>query len=693
MENLKIYKYAILSTALFISTALEAQKIEKLYEQAEKLFYNENLTDALYAYQQVLEENPSYEDADYKAEICSLLTDYREKPIDDMIAFGNTKGRNDKFYHYWMGRIYVREYMFSEAIASWRAFLNARTSKSRVIRAETADFIHNAKSMIDFFENTDNYEIHQLEGGINSQYAELSPVYSEETGELLFASAQNSSDGKEFKIYHTIKQDNGWNDLREISSLGTFERSHANMEVVNEDGKLFIFNKKRGGDIFYSEPKDGNWTSPVEFDSKVTKAHIKSHFFINEHEDRIIFVSDKNSKKNGTDLYQTFRDPSNGKWTKPAPFAEVINSEFDEESPYLSPDEKTLYFSSRGHGSIGGFDVFKSTFDSVRLEWSEPVNLGFPINSPDDEIHFKMNPDKKGGYFSSNRLHTKGDYDIYFFWKIEKIQIEGKAFDYITNAPIPDATIRFTPSAYTDEHFKSDLSADGDFSVEIISDESYLVEVIKNGEVLFTQEFEIHQSGSDNVYNKDFMFNKPQLKEAIVETASIASQDEKNTNDQPDILSEVQEDAPLDDNKSRDVLVANEIPVSEDDFKGHSEVSYEAGNKIIIQNIYFGFGTTSILRESNPVLDKLYQELAENTSIKIEIGGHTDNVGSQSSNLWISENRAKTVKKWLVDKGIDEDRIVTKGYGESYPLASNDDEKNGRELNRRIEVKVITSNL
>ncbi|MFY0685652.1 MAG: OmpA family protein [Cyclobacteriaceae bacterium] len=701
-----------LIVALFVCsiTSSFGQKIDKTYEKAEDQFYSEKPAEALLLYKAVLAQDENYEDAAYKAELCSLLSDFKEKPLDQLTELRKTSGKDDKFYLYWLGRIYTGRYDFTMAIQSWKSFLKQKGSKSKIIIGETKDFIKLTRDKINFFDNTDNYLIHNLDGLINSEGAELSPVYFPEKQELLFASSRGSSkDNEIFKIYHAIKQDDGWTDIAPVDILGDFNRETANLEVVNEDGKLFIFKESDDGDLFYSETNNGKWTLPVEFDANVTSTHLKSHFFINEHEDRIIFATDRRTMTGSMDLYQTFRDATSGKWSKPAPFAPTINSEYEENSPYLSPDEQTLYFSSKGHSTIGGYDIFKSEFDPVSLTWSEPENLGFPINSPDDEMNFKMNPDGKSGYFSSNRLHTKGDYDIYFFWEIEKINIEGRVFDMATQKPIANGQIQFTPSQYTDEHFKSATDKNGKYITQIISDETYLVEVTVDNEVVFTDQIEIHETGGiETTYIKDFLLNRS----AVSTTATpdiIASTSDKQYNVSTPQPNRIAINANNNTSKSlrstrEDVADGQSTVIEKSQAVNKGKVSdqpvrrtvavnqltnYSTGDKAIIHNVYFGFGATGLSSATNTVLDELYQTLKSNPSLKVEVSGHTDNIGTVEANQWISENRAKAVVQWLVQKGINSNQLVARGYGESKPLASNDDEENGRELNRRIEVLVI----
>lgn len=681
------------------------QKAEKVYQRAEALFYQEMLEQALGEYELVRELQPGYRDTEYKAEICSLLTAHREKPLDKLVSFKESFGKTDRFYNYWLGRVYVSAYMFEEAMQAFQVFLNKNDVKSGKITDEARKFIALADQKMQFLDNTSDYEIHQLEAPINTVNAELTPAFFSEKDELLFASNRSAKGaGEDFSIYHAIKEGDRWADITEITILGDFARENANVEVVSEDGKLFIFDAEEG-DLFYSETRNGKWVRPVEFDTKLKAAHIQSHFFINEHEDRIIFATLADGKnRDDLDLYQTFKDPESGKWSRPAPFNLTINSELDEDSPYLTPDEKTLYFASNGHGSFGGMDIFKSELNPKTLEWTEPINMGFPINSPDDEMNFKMNDDGQGGYFSSNRLHTTGDFDIYSFWEIEKIRIEGRVFDLAINQAIEDGMIRFTPSQYTDEHFRSKLSAKGKYQTEIIADETYLVEIIKDGETLFTDEFEIHETGGlSTTYLKDFMFSSGtsatggigRIEDADrqVVQEQIKARAQKEQRRQPTTGTTPTRKDP----KPRTVVSENTKRQPGKNTAQNAKVTsirdlptnYSMGRKAVLRNVYFDFGTSGLGVGSDRVLTELLNVLQSNPRLRVEIGGHSDNVGSTSTNLWLSQKRAEAVRNWLISKGVNDSRLVAKGYGESQPLASNDDEEDGRELNRRIEIFVI----
>ncbi|MEQ8904692.1 OmpA family protein [Ekhidna sp.] len=635
-----------------------------MYKEAEETFYEEKFGEALTLYREIEEIDSLYEDIQYKMEVCQLLSDRQYIDMGPFNAYEADMSKRDKFYYYWQGRILLEEYEFEEAIESLQKFIKLPERKSEEILSEARRWINWSIAAKKFMDNPKYYEIHLLEEGINTPKAELSPVYFTDNEELLFISNRDESKPDQYQIYHT-KHIGGrsWSEPEVIYNVGTFTRDNSNIEVVAEDGRLFQFRTKKGGDLFYSEPTGAKtgWSEPVEFDSKISATHLSSHFFINEHEDRIIFAKDVGTKKEpNLDLFQSFKDPESGDWSKPALFATTINSEYNEDSPYLSPDERTLYFASDGHETMGGYDIFKSELDTATLTWSEPENMGFPVNSPDDEIHFKLNNDQMSGYFTSNRLHTLGDYDIFFFWEIHTVKVKGRIIDGPTGKPITNARIFFRPVEYTDMYFFSPIDEKGQYEMIINADDVYEVEIKmdETKEIIRLEDFEIHATGGTNTtYLKDFYIGEVPLQPVV-------------TRRKPEKTPETRPQPPT--------------PQKSSSIENLGKMN-NTSDRAVVRNIYFDFGDTKVTDESLPVLRVILKRMNEYSQLNIEIAGHTDSIGDEQTNQWVSQKRAEAVKKWLVENGISENRILAKGYGETQPLATNDNEREGRELNRRIE--------
>ncbi len=684
----RFYCFLIL---LLISAGISAQNLEKAYDRALDTFYSEEFSDALEMFNFIIENDPTYEDVAYRAEICSLLTMKRYTSFEKYLSFKEEMSRKDKFYHYWAGRVYMEKYRFSDASEALKIFVRSRGQKSREVLDEARNWVKWSLEAQKLLDNPKFYEIHMLEKGVNTEYAELSPVFFPLKEELLFMSNRDAAKPDYFEVFHTIHESNRkWSVPTKVPGLGTFTRENANIELVDEDGRLFQFRKHKGGDLYYSEPTDTRtgWTEPVEFDSKITATHLGSHFFINEHEDRIIFSKNVGSKKKeNLDLFQSFKNAKTGEWTKPALFTSNINSEFNEDSPYLSSDEKTLYFASDGHSAIGGYDIFKTTFDSASLTWSEPINMGFPINSPADEMQFKLNPDQTSGYFVSSRLNTLGDFDIFFFWDLHTVKIKGRIIQQEGENILEDARIYFRPDPYTDMHFFSEIAEDGSYATEIPSDDIFHVEIKGKNGIVYLDDFEIHDTGgSSTTYLKNF-HTKDGFDDPLTSLTKKPKNDVVTKKETPTegIIgkSKGEVDSEIKSNEEK-----QEPTITSRDRADQKTLSplLNTGSRVALRTIYFEFGNIKLSSKSDQILGSIARILKENPEMKIEIAGHTDSIGDAKTNQWVSQARANAVMQWLIRNGISKDRMVARGYGESDPLASNDDEKEGRELNRRIEI-------
>ena len=657
----KIYVITFTLLCAFNLQKLSAQSIYKLEDKAETLFYNEDFEGALDYYRQILELNPSHSLALYKSEICSLLTCCREKSLDLLLAQQESWGKSDKFYYYWLGRVYLKKYDFDHSISAFNKFLKIEAYKSKEIKDESKGYIQFAEHAKVFFDERDEFEIHPMGHQINTEFDELSPVYFAKSDELLFTSdrsGENESKNQKFSVFHSVKVNGEWSEPTPVPGLGRFPRNLSNIEVVNKDKKLYVYGNPKGEDLFESHP-DGHahWTKPDEFDPKISHIHLKSNFYISADESHVIFTSAKHIKDKGLDLYESYRNPETGKWSKPSPLPGFVNTEKNEDSPYITKDGTTLFFSSDGHNSIGKYDIFKSTYNSKKKLWGKPINMGYPINTPDDEMSYKVNDDGISGYFSSDRYGTKGAHDIFFFWLTSDVTVKGTVVDS-NGTPLPNVMVKFIPEGHLNEEFIMLTDEKGKYEITTISDEFIDVEILKDSEVIHYDTFQIEPTaGRHKDIKIDFTVQLDQK--------AIA----KNVN-------------PIDETER--LTIADEIvPI---DFLGNK---FRLGNKSLTRNIYFDYASATLKTESNQKLNQLLKVLVDNPELSIEIQGHTDNQGSDDINLKLSNERAVSVAQWLITNGISNDRLQTKGFGESKPLASNDDEEMGRELNRRIEILVI----
>jgi outer membrane protein OmpA-like peptidoglycan-associated protein len=347
---------------------------------------------------------------------------------------------------------------------------------------------------------------------------------------------------------------------------------------------------------------------------------------------------------------------SKGEWSNVKNVGPKINSEADDDGPFIDYDSKTLYFSSKGRNGMGGYDLYKSIVNEATNEWSEPENLGYPINTPDNDIFFVTTKDGKKAYYSSVREDGLGYDDIYMVMIPDPVA---------TKEPVvtPPDTTAATPDPIVEpvvEPKKQPVPM------------RYVVQVV-SAEDKNPLDAKVKLQGlRDNV---------------IVGSSSKGSGTvEFNVSDAKDYRLSVEaegfmfvnETVKLEGASDQEKVVTRTVELKK----------LQTGMVSILRNIYFDFDKASFKQDSFNELNKLERMMQQNPSMQVEIAGHTDVVGTKNYNLYLSQKRAEAVKDFLTKKGIDSRRIKAVGYGKTKPLASNDDEKEGRELNRRVEFKV-----
>ncbi|HSY76559.1 MAG TPA: OmpA family protein, partial [Bacteroidia bacterium] len=335
------------------------------------------------------------------------------------------------------------------------------------------------------------------------------------------------------------------------------------------------------------------------------------------------------------DLYTSKLSPE-GDWTKAVNMGSAINTPYDEDAPFIHPDGRTLYFSSNGHNTMGGFDIFTSLLSDDGT-WSEPLNVGYPINTPDDDIYYVVSPDGLKSYFTSFREDGFGEKDNYMATFLDKKQtpltlIKGLVNDESGN-PAKDVIITVTDNV-TEQvvgvyHANSKT---GKFLFILVPGKNYNITYQAKDHLFYSENMEIPKES--NYYEID------------------------------------------------KAVALNPITV---------------GSKIVLNNIFFDFDKATLRPLSNVELKNLLLLMKGNPNMKVEISGHTDSKGSEDYNQKLSEARAQSVVTRLIENGISADRMKAKGYGKTMPAAPNKnsngtDNPEGRQLNRRVELKITQIN-
>ncbi|MEO6187620.1 MAG: OmpA family protein, partial [Ginsengibacter sp.] len=319
-----------------------------------------------------------------------------------------------------------------------------------------------------------------------------------------------------------------------------------------------------------------------------------------------------------------------GQWEEPLNLGAEINTSGDESTPFIHADNQTLYFNSNGHP---GYSDKPDLFVSRKLsggKWSTPENLGYPINTIDDEGSLVVTSDGKTAYYSSDRADTKGGLDIYTFElrkdirPLKTLWVKGRVYDQKTGQGLP-SSVELANVKSHETVTKIQTDEDGNYLVTLPVGTDYAFNVKRKGYLFYSENYNISEASSDSVFQAD-------------------------------------------------------IPLQ----------PIEANARIVLKNVFFDTKKTELKPESINELDNVVRLLNENPNLKIQISGYTDNVGKAADNLSLSTGRAVAVVNYLLGKGVKNERVTFKGYGDASPIADNSTEE-GRALNRRTELRVISN--
>jgi outer membrane protein OmpA-like peptidoglycan-associated protein len=504
---------------------------------------------------------------------------------------------------------------------------------------------------------------------VNSRYREYAAVITADESVMLFTSRRPNTtgqsiadDGMYFEdILSTTKQNNVWTPPVNLPNPVNTKLHDATIALSADGQKLFIYTDDNEGDILLSTLKGEEWTKPESAGgSAINTRYSEIHACFSYDEKSIYFVSNKpEDNYGGFDIYVT-RLGEDGKWSKAENLGPTINTIYDEEGVYLHPDGKTMYFSSKGHRTMGSYDIFTSVLEDGK--WSEPENIGYPINSADKDAFFVVSASGKHGYYSSARMDAIGETDIYLITLLgpEKETVMNTEDQYLLSSNITEREAVIEPKM--DRKFASNVT----ILKGVVTDASTKEPL--NAVIVITdnEKNEVVSTFQSNSATGKYLVALPSGKNYGIAVTMEGYLFYSENVDLPKskAYQEIEKDIEL----SR----------------------LEVGKKIVLKNIFYDFDKSTLRPQSIAELERLTKLLEVNPRMRIEISSHTDNVGSAAYNEKLSANRALSVVNYLVDKkGIKKDRLEYKGYGFTQPIAPNDSDQ-GRQLNRRTEFKILS---
>ena len=522
---------------------------------------------------------------------------------------------------------------FKQALEKVNAFLdnetlNEQSKKAGHYRKSTYEFAIDYKSK----HQLGHYSFLPINvgAGINSSALEYFPSLTIDGKKMIFNRRIN--DDEDF--YESDFENGIWKEANPVTGkINTNLNEGA--ETISQDGNWLIFtgcNYPEGMgscDLYISyKTKSGNWTEAENMGDVINSESWESTPSLSPDKKDLYFSSNRTGGYGGKDIWVCHRNIS-GKWGKPENLGPINNTSADETCPFIHADNQTLYFNSNGHMGYGMSDLF-FTKKTAENKWGEPENLGYPINTIDDEGSLVVSADGKTSYYSSDRGDVKNKLDIYTFQLRDDIAasktlwLKGKVFDKKTKAGLP-CTVELTEIDKRTTSTSIQTDEDGYFLITLPVGKDYSLNINRKGYLFYSDHFLLKNNNPDSSYSLD-------------------------------------------------------LPLQ----------PIEAGAAVVLKNIFFENNQFQLKAGSDIELLQLIQLLNENNNLKVEISGHTDNIGKKEDNLSLSLNRAKSVVAFLVSKGIHENRLTAKGYGDTKPIATNDTEE-GKSLNRRTEINVLSN--
>jgi outer membrane protein OmpA-like peptidoglycan-associated protein len=734
-------KLLLLLFFVFINSVSAQTKMQILDMErtADANFRSNNFPAALPLYLKLDSLKPNTDNYRYQIGVCYVVIEDNVNALKYLEPCIEKFDKHPAALNYYLGRAYHLSHKFDEAIVRYsmyqNGFLNNKSkTNQQLVREVERDIVmcENGKQLI---KKPVELEIINLGPEINTQYPEYGPVISADEKEIIFTSnrpnttggAVDEMDGLYFEdVYIAHKKEDKWSDPIQMSTNINTTNHDASIALSPDGQTLFLYrfdiNSSTGnpsGDLFTSKLEGKVWAQTERLSEKVNTPGWEPGASVTEDGNILYFVSDKPGGKGGTDIYFS-KKLSDGSWDKAINMGDSINTEYDEDSPFIHPDGKTLYFSSKGHKSMGGFDVFISKYDTDKKAWGKPENFGYPISTAHDDLHFVISPNAKRIYFSTIREGGYGNKDIYYA-NLKKeaakvLLITGIVTDSATGKPV-EVKIRITVKD-TGEELSTHLSNSSSGKYTLVLNEG------KNYDLLFSSSK--HGTHYENIdltevaEYKEIERNvslKPQSRDvginltdeetskglnAKIKLMNLDSRNEtiveENTGNEGKYIVKLKEGNiyNVEINKSGYVFTDNQILVPTiEQVKGDSIPSFEIklrpikeGAKLILKNIYFATDESKPLETSKEELDKVIGFMKQNTTAIIEISAHTDDVGNNDYNLKLSQKRAQEVVNYIVAGGVPSNRLQTKGYGKNMPIANGTSEEE-RQQNRRVELKII----
>lgn len=631
----------ILTLLVFIALSANAQSYDPehvnkqaqlVYESAVEQMQQENLKEAIPLLNKAIGLDANYVDA-YLA-LGGIYKEFKDyaKSVSNYDIAKNIDTAYFKYFYLPYSISLAGLGRFNDALNAVNSFLlipnlNDKTVNIAANRKSTYEFAIEYAAM----HPSSNYVFTpaNLGDSINTDHAEYYPSFTINDSTFVFTRRQG---GIREDFMTSTLQNNKYTKAKLIEGSINDEPSKGGI-TISQDGEWLIFagnfpGKGTGNfDLYISYNTPNGWSEPENLGYSINTEFWESSPSISPDKNALYFSSNRPGGYGGRDLYVSYRQP-NGKWSQAVNMGSLVNTKGDELAPFIHADNNTLYFTSNGLPGYGGTDIYV-TRKNADSTWSEPENLGYPINTIENEGSLFVASDGVTAYYASDRSDTRGELDLYKFQLRDDVRpaktlyVQGYVTDAKTQKGIP-SSVELNDDINQHTITKVQTDETGFYFITLPVGKNYTLTVNRKGYLFYSEVFELNNKNTDSVYIKNIALQPVAVNETVT-----------------------------------------------------------------LKNIQFDLKSYRLQPVSLIELDKLIQLMTDNPTMKILISGHTDNTGNDADNLKLSESRAKAVADYLISRGINANRLSWKGFGESKPIAPNDTEE-GRAKNRRTEFTVIS---
>lgn len=623
-----------------------------------------------------------------------ILEDYKNLTITYKV--GNSKEKKAPIETLrLLGNAYHFNYQFEQALAIYGEYKDVIDPNNAAYLKQINRDIEITKNAIELEKNPVEMKVEGLTN-INTEFAEYRPKITGDEKIMYFTSRRENphytktdEEGKYYEdIYFSRKKFGVWQEPEMLNEVIN-KPSHDAVLYVSPDGQyMLIFRASTAalteGGIYETNLVGENWTEPTLLQADINSNYWETDVSLSADGTLMFFTSDRPGGVGGRDIWVMKRLPG-GEWANVQNIGNVINTEYDEEAPYLHPDGKTLYFSSKGHNTMGGYDVFKCERNEDGT-WTKPENIGYPINTTGDDVFYFPTNDGLRAYFSSFRKGGKGDQDIYILelpnFEPKTLAVYQGVAKYNDGEIIKDLVITIYDEETGDAvGIYRPNSTTGRFLFILEPGQRYEVEYDTEG-----------LTAADLVNVPDAGGIQEIIKVIVREgnTLTVATGEV----DDNDIIALVESEDP-NNLEITEVLVDIENPKNPEnkDPETNTQVTEYANQGEFLKDLYFKYDRVILIDQSEPDYAATLKYLKDNPNAKVVIEGHTDSHGSDEYNQWLSSARANKIRNRLYEDGIAWGRMKTAGYGEAKPIAPNknadgSDNPEGRQQNRRVHFVV-----